>query len=105
VRHVHGERWVHIVARRVAVEAGLAFQHCTAGLSDTNTWGVHLGAHADFPLLPREGPATPFIRLVAQRTFLFDTGDKISVLLRHFTGTVEPGTPPLQILFAFGVAW
>ena len=104
-RHVKGSGWVDIVARRLSVEAGLAYQHCTAGLSATDTWGLHLGAHADFPLLPRETGTTPFVRLIAQRTFLIDSGDKISVLLRNFTGTVEPGTPPLQILFAFGVAW
>jgi hypothetical protein len=106
-RRVLGTRWIDIVARRLSMEAGLSYQQITAGLSSTHLWGLHLGAHADFPLFARDAGTTPFIRLIAQRAFLIDTGDKVNVLVRPCQGMclVEPGTPPLQILFAFGVAW
>jgi hypothetical protein len=100
----NGDGWVRMVARRLSVEGGLAYQRLIAGLDDANTLGLHIGFHGDLPLVAEEGGKIPFVRVIAQRSFIL-AGDTINVTNRTFSGRIDPGTPALQVLFALGVSW
>ena len=100
---VSGEEWHHMVARRLTLEAGLAYQHIVAALDDANTLGLHVGLHGDLPLVQHEGGRVPFVRIVVQRTFIF-AGDTVTNTA-FGAARIDPGTPAIQALVAFGVAW
>jgi hypothetical protein len=102
-KHMPGSGWGAIVARRLAVEAGLAYQRIVAALDDANTLGIHIGAHADFPLVAREFGAVPMIRVILQRSFII-AGDTVTNTA-FGSAPIDPGTPALQMLFALGVSW
>jgi hypothetical protein len=100
-RRVHGDRWGAMVARRLAVEVGLAYQRIVAALDDANTIGLHVGVHADLPLYPRETGTVPLVRIVVQRSLIM-IGDSVG---NTALGTIDAGTPALQALVALGVSW
>jgi hypothetical protein len=102
-RRVDGGGWGQMVARRVALEAGVAYQRIVAALDDANTLGIHIGMHADFPLLAREGGTLPMVRVVVQRSFIM-AGDTVTNTA-FGPQAIDPGTPAVQVLFAFGISW
>jgi hypothetical protein len=100
---VAGQEWHHMVARRFTLEAGLAYQHIVAALDDANTLGLHVGFHGDLPLVQHEGSRVPFVRIIVQRTFIF-AGDTVTNTA-FGAARIDPGTPAIQMLVAFGIAW
>ena len=100
---VVGDEWHHMAARRLALELGFAYQHIVAALDDANTLGLHVGMHADLPLILHEGPQVPFVRIVVQRSFIL-AGDTVTNTA-FGAARIDPGTPAIQALIAFGLAW
>jgi len=102
-KHMPGSGYGQIVARRLALEAGLAYQRIIAALDDANTLGIHIGAHADFPLIVRDQGTGPMLRVILQRSFII-AGDTVTNTA-FGSARIDPGTPAMQLLFALGVSW
>jgi hypothetical protein len=89
-----------LVLRRLAIEAGLAYQHAEAGFDSSDNVGLHVAAHLDLPLSRSE--SGPMIRLVVQRPFLLTDA---KLVVGPNTQPRDTGDPAVQQLVGLAVAF
>jgi hypothetical protein len=102
VENAQGPGYGMLVLRRVSLELGFAYQRLLAARNTGDSFGIHVGAHADLPLLLRPDDSGPMLRLSVQRPLvLADDTLVTSISQNKFT----VGAPTVQWAIAFAVAF
>ncbi|HJZ84083.1 MAG TPA: hypothetical protein VKN99_02890 [Polyangia bacterium] len=96
------DSYARVVASRLAVELGLTYQRILATYNTADNLGLHLGAHADFPLGMPQDDHGVFVRLIVQRPIIL-IDDTISNGIAP--DPFNAGAPSVQLLGVLAVAF